>query len=391
MNFTKSVEAWIGNIYKKIWDNNKIAKRPLWFIIGIPVILAGASVWFKLQYFETYSPPYLSFFVVVMVSACYGGIRGALIGSVITTGFALVLYVAAVEIHDDSLILNFLQILLYFFESVFFTALLHRFKLIEVTNRQQYEIVSSAKTEIQDRERIHEDFVHMATHELKAPVTVLKAYLQLAEMKLKSTDAIVLPDVQTQTLQFNDLVGKMNFQLNKLVSLINDLLDSTKIKSGVLSCQMALFDLVKCIKDCVDGYSATQPEASIYFSQTSSNLNILGDHTRIEQVLLNLLSNAVKYANGKPEVLVTCEQKEDNIYVYVKDNGIGIPDGLRSEVFNRFYRVSSPEMRKFQGLGLGLYISAEIIKSHNGEIGVYSELGKGSTFWFSIPASKEII
>jgi signal transduction histidine kinase len=370
MSFTKSIESWIGYVYKGIWDNSKIATRPLWLIITVAVVLAGGSVWFKLQYLDTFSPPFLMFFVVVMVSACYGGIKGALIGSITTTLFALGLYVAAFEATNDSLILNFLQILLYFLESVFFTALLHRFKLIEIINRQQYEILSQAKIEIQDRERVHEDFVHMATHELKAPVTVLKAYLQLAEMKLKSTDAAVVPDVQTQTLQFKDLVGKMNFQLNKLVSLINDLLDSTKIKSGALSYQMEPFDLVQCIQDCVDGYGSAQPEASIQFSQTLCSMNITGDHSRIEQVLLNLLSNAVKYANGKPEVLVTCEQRANKIYVSVKDNGIGIPDELRSQ---------------------GLYICAEIIKAHNGDIGVYSALSKGSTFWFSIPALKEII
>jgi len=385
MNITRSLEKWLAYSYQKIWDNGQIAKRPIWLIFLIPLLLSAGGAWFKVSVLESGAPPFLFFFVVVTISACFGGIRGAFIGSTLTTLFALVLHFFWSEDAEIVRIFSFLQVLLYFCQCLFLTALLHRFHRNEQRCAIQYNEALKAKQEIQAREKQHEDFVHMATHELKAPVTVLKAYLQLADMKIKGSKTTNDHETGIHIPQFMALVGKMNFQLDRLVSLINDLLESTRIKAGALHCELEAFDVLQCVSDCVEGFKAAQPEALIDCSLPGGKLMVMGDEARIEQVILNLLSNAVKYSPGQAVVQMICERVGNWVFIRVKDQGMGIPEEMRSAVFSRFVRVKSPEMSKMPGLGLGLYICAEIIKAHSGELDVESELGKGSTFWFSLP------
>lgn len=388
MNITRSLEAWIAYSYQKVWNHKKIAQRPLWAICCIPVLLSLAGLWFKLSYLQSPSPPFLFFFVVVTISACYGGIRGALSGSIVTTFLSLGVLLITDGPHDVAWVFRYLQVVLYFGQCLFLTGLLHQFHRNEERSAAQYEAVLQAKQEILDREKTHEDFVHMATHELKAPVTVLKAYLQLADMKIKAANQQQDQGPEGIMLQFGALLGKMNYQLDKLVALINDLLESTRINAGALNYQMQPFNIVRCIQDCVEGFKAAQPEAIIDCEIRATPPLVLGDESRIEQVILNLLSNAVKYSPGRAKVLVICEQVGQSIFVRVQDHGLGIPDEMKSTIFDRFVRVKSAEMQKYPGLGLGLYICAEIIKGHYGRIGVESKLNSGSTFWFSLPADK---
>lgn len=385
MNITKALEKCLAYSYQKIWDNRKIAKRPVWLVWLIPAVLSGAAVWFKFSVLQSATPPFLFFFVVVTLNACYGGIRGAFIGTVVTTFAALLLYFYGRSAGELVQVFGFLQILLYFAQCIFLTTLLHRFHRNEQRCAIQYQEALQAKQDIQDREKLHEDFVHMATHELKAPVTVLKAYLQLAEMKIKAQDPAPLQSADKILPEFVELNSKMNLQLDKLVSLINDLLESTRIKSGALNCHMVPFDIVSCLHDCVEGFKVAEPAALIECSLPAGKIMVRGDEVRIEQVILNLLSNAVKYSPGNAIVHVVSEENAGAVVVKVKDQGMGIPEDMKGSIFNRFVRVKSAEMTRLPGLGLGLYICSEIIKVHGGEIDVESTLGAGSTFWFKLP------
>lgn len=388
MSIIKALDGWIALAYQRIWDNGKILNRPLWSVLLLPFLLTITGALLKVYVLDSQTPPYLYFFVVLTLSACYGGIRGANIATGITTLASIGMILFASTNSELIWFWSFLQVLLYSSLCVFLTALLQRFHKNEQRCALQYEEALKAKEEIQTREKLHEDFVHMATHELKAPVTVLKAYLQLAEMKLKSTENKSDLEAKSVLSSFLDLASKMNFQLDKLVALINDLLESTRIKAGSLNCQMAVFDLTRCLNDCVEGFKAAQPEAKIDCNFPAEDIKVNGDEVRIEQVILNLLSNAVKYSPQRADVQVHCERVDDTIVVRVKDSGMGIPADMLGSVFDRFVRVKTPEMSKFPGLGLGLYICAEIIKVHGGEIQVESVLGQGSDFWFSLPVHK---
>lgn len=388
MNITKSLENWLAYSYQKIWNNGKIATRPLSLVILLPLTLSAFGAWFKLHMLDSGTPPFLFFFVVVTLSTCYGGIRGSFVGTGLTTLFSLIMLLFAESGPEFMWLLSVFQVLLYCAQCLFLTALLYGFHKNEQRCALQYEDALKAKEEIQAREKLHEDFVHMATHELKAPVTVLKAYLQLAEMKLRISPQEQNLKREAIITSFQELTSKMNFQLDKLVALINDLLESTRVKAGALNCQISTFDLKRCLNDCVEGFRAAQPDANIDCSLPEEEVFINGDEVRIEQVILNLLSNAVKYSPGQAHVQVSCIYLGDEVLIKVKDHGMGIPHEMLQAVFSRFVRVKSPEMSKYPGLGLGLYISAELIKVHGGEIKVESEVGRGSTFSFSLPVHK---
>ena len=385
MNITKTLEQWLSRTFRKVWDNRNMARQPAWLICMLSIVLSVLGVWFKVEILESHTPPFLFFFVVVTLTAFFAGTRGAFVGTAVTTLSALILHFSGNYDTEIQRVFSFLQVLLYFLECIFLTALLHRFQLNEKRCALQHNLTLKAKAEIEAREKLHEDFVHMATHELKAPVTVLKAYLQLADMKIKGSGDPAEASPTREIPQFSELLGKMNFQLDKLVDLINDLLESTRVGSGALNCQFVPFDLLRCLRECVEGFKAAHPTAIIRCEIPGDRLVISGDESRIEQVILNLLSNAVKYSPAGADVLVVCAVQENKVTVSVKDRGMGIPEDMKAAVFSRFVRVKSPEMSKLSGLGLGLYICSEIVKAHGGTIGVDSILGRGSTFWFTVP------
>ncbi|WP_207420701.1 PAS domain-containing sensor histidine kinase [Desertivirga brevis] len=216
-----------------------------------------------------------------------------------------------------------------------------------------------------------DEFMSVASHELKTPITTLKASLQiLCRLIEQHKDENVL-------LVF---AMKANQQVNKVIRLISDLMDNAKIQAGKINLNIDPFLLSEVIDDCI----AFQTGGHEIIVHNNVNEPIEGDKHRIEQVLTNFLSNAIKYSPSGKEIIITANREDEEVKVKVRDFGIGIPPSKIDHVFDRFFRVDD-KSQEFSGLGLGLYISAEIIKKHGGTYGVVSEPGKGSTFWFSIP------
>ncbi|WP_207534709.1 sensor histidine kinase [Desertivirga arenae] len=216
-----------------------------------------------------------------------------------------------------------------------------------------------------------DEFMSVASHELKTPITTLKASLQiLCRLIEKHTEENVLLVFAT----------KANQQVNKVIRLISDLMDNAKIQAGKINLNLDTFLLDEVIEDCI----AFQSGGHEIIVNNNVSEQIEGDKHRIEQVLTNFLSNAIKYSPSGKQIIITASQEKDGVKVEVKDFGIGIPPSKIDHVFDRFFRVDD-KSQEFSGLGLGLYISAEIIKKHGGTYGVVSEPGKGSTFWFAIP------
>lgn len=226
-----------------------------------------------------------------------------------------------------------------------------------------------------------EDFVHMATHELKSPVTVLKGYLQLLVSRIEKEGA---------SKGYLSMLTKMNLQLDKLLSLIGDMLDSTRIKAGELNHQFSIFNINLCVKECVDATKASFPQHLVTCALAEPDPLLKGDKDRIGQVINNFITNAIKYSPGKLDIKISTIREEGFVKVIVKDEGIGIPKAKLKQVFDRFYRVDTLPKDTFQGLGLGLFIASEIIKVHQGYIGVNSEEGLGSEFWFKLPIDTQL-
>ena len=255
-------------------------------------------------------------------------------------------------------------------------------------NRELNHIQSSLRTEIEFRKKVEaeleealkrkDEFISIASHELKTPLTTIKAYVQLL-------DRGIGPDEPTRMY-----VERALLQVQRLDNLIVDLLDLSKIESGKLKFNKKPFAFESTLCNAVEMIRQTYPEYRIV-QEGSADVELFGDETRIEQVIINYLSNAVKYSPDNKEVLIESGvQPGERVFVKVKDHGIGIRKEYQSNIFSKFYRVEDAANR-FHGLGIGLYICAEIIRRHNGEYGVESEPGQGSTFYFSVPVSREAV
>jgi two-component system sensor histidine kinase/response regulator len=241
-------------------------------------------------------------------------------------------------------------------------------KLIEIQEALMEEIEFRKKAE-----RKKDEFISIASHELKTPLTSVKGYVQLLERSIDKGDITTVK----RHLQ------KAQLQLDKLNELIADLLDISKIESGKLKFNKKSFDLNILLDSIIEIIHQSNPEFRITKTGTVAE-EIFADEMRIEQVIVNFLTNAIKYAPGTTEVHINVSVEGGRVTVSVKDFGIGIHPEQQKNVFDKFYRVEETAIH-FQGLGIGLYISAEIIRRHGGTVGVNSTFGEGSEFYFNIP------
>lgn len=183
-----------------------------------------------------------------------------------------------------------------------------------------------------------------------------------------------------------EVAKRMNDQIDKLTELVNDLLDVTKIQKGQIQLNESDFDFDQLVEDVIVEQQMTARH-KILFNKSEIG-KVTADRHRISQVMSNLISNAIKYSPDADEVIVSTQMKDNMIKFSVKDFGIGIPEDKQHKVFEQYYRVSGTKEHTFPGLGLGLYISSEIIKRTGGKIYVHSVEGKGSDFCFEIPKIK---
>ena len=233
-------------------------------------------------------------------------------------------------------------------------------------------------TDIDDQKQLQrqkDDFLGIASHELKTPVTSIKAYAQVL-------GAMLTKEGETKKA---DMVLRMDAQVNRLTNLIGDLLDVTKINSGRLQFNKTWFDFNQAVKETIEDLQHTTNK-HILVEDFSYTGKIYSDKDRISQVITNLITNAIKYSPHSEQIIISTKLENNEVVVCVQDFGIGIPDDKADKVFEQFYRVSGNKQHTFPGLGLGLYISSEIVKREGGRMWVNSVEGKGSTFCFALPA-----
>lgn len=216
-----------------------------------------------------------------------------------------------------------------------------------------------------------DQFIGLASHELKTPLTSINGYLQIIGQRM--------------TDEKNKMfLKKAQQQVTRLTSLVNDLLDISKIEAGKLSFAKQSFNIRKAVDDAIELIFFANDNYEIILESSVSELSIIGDAHRIEQVMINLLTNAIRYSPGSKTIVVSLTHQGDKVAVAVKDFGIGIAGEKLKNVFSKFYRVddASPTV---SGLGIGLYLCYEIISRHHGKIWAESEPGQGSTFHFELP------
>ncbi|MFT3682110.1 MAG: ATP-binding protein [Ferruginibacter sp.] len=215
-----------------------------------------------------------------------------------------------------------------------------------------------------------DEFIGVASHELKTPLTSIKGYLEL----------LTSVEDRQPNKQF---VQKANENVLKLERLIKDLLDVSKIQSGQLELNISKFNISSLVDEAIASFQIISSSHSISREGDCTLLMIEGDRQRIEQVLINLLSNAIKYSPNEKDVIVYCRKNEQYCIIQIRDFGKGIPAEDQSKIFERFYRAkdTSPYI---SGFGLGLYICWDIINRHKGKIWMEPE-EKGSSFYISLP------
>ena len=227
-------------------------------------------------------------------------------------------------------------------------------------------------------EQHKDDFMGIVSHELKTPVTSLKVYTQLLQEQFEAYHDVVTAS----------MLQKMDNQINKLNLLIKDLLDTAQIDSDTLQVANQLFDLNDVLNEVIEDASLVGAAHRI-IKKNDQSFFVVGDAIRTSQVIFNLISNAIKYSPHAHEIIINTAQKDKYVLCSVQDFGMGIAPENLPNVFEKYFRVYNKSLGTYPGLGLGLFISAQIIHQQGGNIWVESKEGEGSTFWFSLPLTNQ--
>lgn len=225
-----------------------------------------------------------------------------------------------------------------------------------------------------DLETRKDDFVNMASHELKTPLTSMKLYVELLLSRMKKNNDPGLVKV----------IQNIKNQTDRLQELVNDLLDVSRIQTGKLHFQRENFEIADLIQETIDVLQeSTNKQKLVFLGQ--EKISVYADKFRVYQVLTNLITNAIKYSSEGTVIIIKVSKKGTKAIISVQDFGIGIAKVQQKKIFERLYQVTDRHEKTFPGLGLGLYISKVIINRHRGRIWVEGEKGKGSTFYFTLP------
>ena len=235
-------------------------------------------------------------------------------------------------------------------------------------------------TERHEVERLKQEFISMISHELRSPLNSVLGFLEMLPEG-------VYGDLNSQG---KDKVGVAERNINRLVRLINDLLDIDRMESGRLSMEIQDVDLKQIIERSVEAVKSLADQEQITIDVPDAHAVVTADGERLVQVMVNLLSNAIKFSPSGGKIDVGLTSQNDWVEVRVSDQGRGIPEKFKQMIFEKFQQVTASDWRQKGGTGLGLAISKAIIDQHHGSIGVESEEGKGSTFWFRLPIKSAV-
>jgi len=247
---------------------------------------------------------------------------------------------------------------------------------LAIENSKLYTEQVEARRKVEDLSRLKDEFLSIASHELRTPVTSIKGYTQLAKTLIREGDLGTSEEYLDIALD----------QIDRMSRLILELLDVSRIETGRLEIRRESIPWTTFVRDVVHRHHTAVSDRRFHLNITDSKKVVNGDRDRLEQVLGNLLENAVKYSPDGSEIFVSVEDKGDLLLTSVCDRGIGIPSDEIAQVFERFHRGRQVSSTNYGGLGLGLYITKQIIERHGGAIWVESKEGAGTTFYFTLPA-----
>jgi len=256
--------------------------------------------------------------------------------------------------------------------------------------REREEAMANELALRQANQRMDE-FLGVVSHELRTPLTTIKGNVQLARFRLRKSLQIVpenLHDLKTMLEEIYMMLDRAERQANVQNRMVSDLLDISRLQADKLELRLVLCDLAALVLETVEDQRSTTLKRSIYLEMPEDeSIYVIADPERIGQVLSNFITNALKYSQEGHPVFVRLQNEENKACVSVQDEGPGLTPSEQEQIWDRFYQVEGIKRQRGSsvGLGLGLHISRAIIEQHQGEIGVESIKGEGSTFWFTLP------
>jgi PAS domain S-box-containing protein len=251
---------------------------------------------------------------------------------------------------------------------------------LAIENAKLYTEQVDARRKVEDLSRLKDEFLSIASHELRTPVTSIKGYTQLAKTLIRENDLHTSEEYLDIALD----------QIDRMSRLIIELLDVSRIETGRLEIRREPIPWTTFVSDVVHRHHTAVSERRFQLNLPVGHKRVLGDRDRLEQVLGNLMENAVKYSPEGSEILVSVDDRGDQMVTSIADRGIGIPTDEIGQVFERFHRGRQVSSTNYGGLGLGLYITKQIVERHGGTIWVESREGQGTTFSFSLPVGPAV-
>ncbi|HUP64242.1 MAG TPA: ATP-binding protein [Thermoanaerobaculia bacterium] len=252
---------------------------------------------------------------------------------------------------------------------------------VAIENAQLFTQQVEARRKLEDLSRLKDEFLSIASHELRTPVTSIKGYTQLAKSLIHENDL-------TTSAEYLDVALD---QIDRMSRLILELLDVSRIETGRLEIRRERIEWLRFVRNVVNRHQTANPDRRFEAAlPPAAEIIVEGDRDRLEQVLGNLLENAVKYSPDGTGVTVKVMREAERVVTAITDSGIGIPGDELGQVFERFHRGRQVSSTNYGGLGLGLYISKQIIERHSGAIWVESREGYGTTFFFSVPIAATV-
>jgi signal transduction histidine kinase len=373
-----------GFFSRRLIQESEFTQRAWWqkqftgYLLAIPLVAAGTIGSVQFEKF-----PSATMIISVFVIALFWGVGPALFGTALGT-FMLDYYLAK-PTHELNLTWYSVEQLLPITIACLLVSLItsqrerarRRARTAEeVAKRQAEELVAANK--------LKDQFLSLASHELKTPIAAIKGYAQLAQRRLRK-----LSDASPATSAAQESLNKITEQSNRLTALVNDLLDVSRIQAGKLELRLDDCDLSALCQQAVEEQQTTT-ERTIDLTVPAEPVVLQADCERLGQVLNNLIGNALKYSDRQTRVQVALTCQNGRARVRVQDQGVGIPHDELALVFERFFRARTAREGNQRGLGLGLTICKEIIERHQGCIWAESEEGKGSIFMFELPLAKEM-
>lgn len=386
-----------GNLGKKRYEK---IRRFLWKQVWFPentrngylfrftvLFLSSATVALAILFFpqkEVKTATIIFCLFSILINAFLGNAPNGFLETGFATALLLILYYPWVSNFS---IFYALEIGTFIVTGIAITAIIHfskRIDLITEFNRREsaYKLsihkMSEEKTKAEKEIKMRDEFISIASHELKTPLTSTLLKLQIALHNIRN---VSLANFSVQNLL--QMLESAEQQTKRLGRIINDLLNVSIIQTGKLELELEQCDISEMAKDVVESFLEKADKEKILLSvDAPKSVVTLCDKVRMEQVITNLISNAMKYGSGKP-VSVSVAKQRDVVIVTVKDHGIGIPGDKKEMIFNLFER--GVDGSQYKGLGIGLYISNQIIRAHNGSITVHSRVNHGSEFSVLLP------